>query len=78
MNFQPLRIPNQDKMKHEAEYKTIIGLPEGSSMDGAGADAIRVISGKTSNLPEHLRVNGTPRVIFFDGGVYDGDQVSSR
>ena len=78
MNFQPLGIPNQDKMKHEAEYKTIIGLPEGSSMDGAGADAIRVISGETSNLPEHLRANGTPRVIFFDGGVYDGDQVSSR
>ena len=22
MNFQPLGIPNQDKMKHEAEYKT--------------------------------------------------------
>ena len=47
-------------------------------MDGDGADAIRVISGESSNLPEHLRANGTPRVIFFDGGVYDGDQVSSR
>merc|ERR1711971_908734 len=58
--------PNQDEMKHEAEYNTLIGLAVGDDMD---AEAFRVVA----NIDNDQTT--APRCVFYEGQVKDGDKV---
>ena len=53
-------------MKHEDQYNALIGLAVGDDMDKGAFEVISGLDGKQTT---------TPRCVFFEGEVKDGDKV---
>ena len=67
-------------MKHESEYNTINGLAVGDDMDADAFNVVSGLDGECRNVYDILnRLDGeqttTPRCVFFEGEVNDGDKV---